>query len=419
MTTSEFRRIGGELHCEGTPLETLAECFGTPLYVYSERSIQKKFEQFDKSFEGSDHLICFAVKANSNRAILRSLADMGAGADVVSGGEIYRAERAGIDPARMVYSGVGKSVAEMEQALKAEILMFNIESFSELKVLDEVAGRVGKRARISLRINPDVDPRTHPYVSTGLKTSKFGIRFESVLEGYERARELRNIDVVGVDCHIGSQLSSIDPFVEAVTRVREVASTLRDRGFDIRYLDLGGGLGITYDRESPPPIEEFGSAMRAVLEGERAKIIVEPGRSIVGNAGALLTRVLYTKKSEGKRFAIVDAGMNDLMRPSIYGSFHAIEQVVEKGREPEITDVVGPVCESGDFLAKNREMPALRAGDLIAVMSAGAYCFSMASTYNSRPLAAEVMVKGDRHALVRKRGSYEDLVRGERDPEFS
>jgi diaminopimelate decarboxylase len=419
MMMSEFTRIGGELCCEDTPLEKLAERFGTPLYVYSERSIRKSYEQFDKGFDGTNHLICFAVKANSNRAVLRTLADLGAGADVVSGGEIYRAERAGIEPSRMVYSGVGKSVAEMEQALRADILMFNIESFSELKVLDEVAGRAGKRARISLRINPDVDPRTHPYVSTGLKTSKFGIRLESVLEGYERSRGLSNIDVVGVDCHIGSQLSSIDPFVEAVTRVKEIACTLRSSGFDIRYLDLGGGLGITYDRESPTPIGEFCSAMRAVLEGESAKIIVEPGRSIVGNAGVLLTRVLYTKKSEGKRFAIADAGMNDLMRPSIYGSFHAIEQVVEKGREPEITDVVGPICESGDFLAKNREMPALRAGDLIAVMSAGAYGFSMASTYNSRPLAAEVMVKGDRQALVRKRGSYEDLVRGEEEPEFS
>jgi len=417
---SGFHRAGdGRLHCEDVPLDHLAERHGTPLYVYSRAAIRERYAQFAEAFAGRDHLICFAAKANPSRAILETLAGLGAGADIVSGGELHRATSAGIRADRIVYSGVGKTTAEMREALAAGILMFNIESFSELEALDRVAGEAGSKARISLRINPDVDPRTHPYVATGLKTSKFGIRFERVLEGYQRAAAMRSVDVAGIACHIGSQLSSMGPFLEAVALLRELLATLRGRGFDVRYLDVGGGLGITYGDERPPSPLEYGRAIRSALEGERATIVVEPGRSMVGNAGVLLTRVLYTKKAEDRRFAMVDAGMNDLLRPSLYGAYHAIEEVAPMGREPEVTDVVGPICESGDFLARERTMPSVRAGDLLAVMSAGAYGASMSSTYNSRPLAAEVMVEGDRHALVRERGAYDDLTRGERSADFT
>jgi diaminopimelate decarboxylase len=414
-----FDRRDGALHCEGVPLAQLAERHGTPLYVYSRTAIRERYAQFREAFAGRDHLICFAAKANPSRAILETLAGLGAGADIVSGGELYRAVRAGIPAGKIVYSGVGKSVTELEEALAAGILMFNVESFSELEALGAVAARLGRRPLVSLRVNPDVDPCTHPYVATGLKTSKFGIRFESVLEGYRRAASIPGIDVAGVDCHIGSQLSSMGPFLEAVALVRELLATLRDRGFDIRYLDVGGGLGITYGDERPPSPLEYGRAIREALAGERATIVLEPGRSLVGNAGVLLTRVLYTKQAEDRRFAMVDAGMNDLLRPSLYGAFHAVEEVLPGGRDPEVTDVVGPVCESGDFLARGRIMPAVRAGDLLAVMSAGAYGASMASTYNSRPLAAEVMVDGDRHALIRERGTYADLTRGERPADLT
>lgn len=413
-----FRRIDGRLHCEQVPLEDLAREYGTPLYVYSETSLLDTYRQYNEAFPGREHLVCFAAKANSGTAIMGALAAAGAGADIVSGGELYRALAAGVPAGRIVYSGVGKTAREIAEAIEADILMFNIESFSELEAIDRIAGRLGMRPRISLRVNPDVDPETHPYVATGLKSSKFGIGIEHVMEGYLRASRLENIDVAGVDLHIGSQLASIGPFVEAVSRARELIRSLGDAGFDIRYLDLGGGLGITYDEERPPTPAEYGTALDEALGDEGATIILEPGRSIAGNAGVLLTEVLYTKKGHDRRFAIVDGGMNDLLRPSLYGSFHGIEEVVSNGRNPELTDVVGPICESGDFLARDRTIPALRGGDLIAVMSAGAYGSTMSSTYNSRPLAAEVMVRGDRHALVRERGTYEDLIRGERHADF-
>jgi diaminopimelate decarboxylase len=408
-----FATKQGELHCEDASLRELADRFGTPLYVYSRATLTRHYRVFDEAFAGYPHLICFSVKANSNIAVLNLLADLGSGADIVSGGELYRTLKAGMAPDRIVYSGVGKTRAEIDQAIDAGILMFNIESFQELDQLDAAARQKGIKARISLRINPDVDPKTHPYVATGLKTSKFGIRFADALAVYERAGKLSNIDVVGVDCHIGSQLTEVDPFVEAVAKLRELIAVLRGRGFDIRYLDLGGGLGITYDAEDPPLPSDYGKAIRSQLGRDDLTLILEPGRNLVGNAGILLTRVLYIKQREGKRFAIVDAGMNDLIRPSLYDAYHGIVPVRDLGREKVVVDVVGPICESGDFLARDREVPALEQGELVAVMSTGAYGFSMASTYNSRPLAAEVLVDGAECFLIRERGTYEDLIRNE------
>ncbi len=409
----DFKRRGADLFCEDLPLTQLGDQLGTPLYVYSSATLTRHFRVFDDAFGDFPHIVCFAVKANPSLGLLNLLAKRGSGADIVSGGELYRARTAGIPVDRIVYSGVGKSVAEMAQAIEAGILMFNIESFQELELLDQVAGRQRKRARVALRINPDVDPQTHAYVATGLRTSKFGIRFEDAIDGYERAADLKNIEVVGVDCHIGSQLTEIGPFVESVRRLREIISELKQRGFDLRFLDLGGGLGITYDAEEPPTPAEYARAIRSELDGMDITLILEPGRNLAGNAGILLTRVLYTKKGNQKNFVIVDAGMNDLIRPSLYDSYHALEPVVDSERELLRADVVGPICESGDFLARDRELPELRPGELVAVMSAGAYGFSMASLYNSRPFAAEVMVCGDQYRVIRTRGSYEDLVRGE------
>ncbi len=408
-----FRHRRGVLHCEGVSLVDLAERYDTPLYVYSLATLERHYRVFDEAFSGVPHIICFAVKANPCLAILDILARRGAGADIVSGGELFRALRAGMDPARIVYSGVGKRPEEMAKAIESSILMFNIESFQELDALNEVAGRMKARARVALRVNPDVDPRTHPYVATGLRMSKFGIRHDSAVEGYERARSHENIDVVGIDCHIGSQLTELGPFIDAVRKLRELILELRTRGFEIRYLDVGGGLGITYDVEAPPSPAEYGKAIRKELDLEDVTLILEPGRNLVGNAGILLARVLYTKETETKSFAIVDAGMNDLLRPSLYQAYHAVVPVRDEGRPARKMDLVGPICESGDFLAQDREIAELRPGDLVAVMSAGAYGFSMASTYNSRPLAAEVLVSDDDATLVRERGTYEDLLRGE------
>jgi diaminopimelate decarboxylase len=408
-----FERRDDLLFCEDVSLVELAERFGTPLYVYSRATLTRHYDVFDRAFDGLEHLVCFAVKANPSMALLAELGRRGAGADIVSGGELFRALKAGIPAARIVYSGVGKTAAEMEQALAAGILMFNIESLQELEALSRVAVARGRTARIALRVNPDVDPRTHPYVATGLKQSKFGIEIHTAVAAYERAAGLGGVEVIGVDCHIGSQLTELGPFTAAVERLLELVAALTDRGFAIRYLDLGGGLGITYDAEEPPLPAEYGRAIRAILGDGGPALILEPGRNIAGNAGVLLTRVLYTKQTDEKRFVIVDAGMNDLLRPSLYDAHHHLVPVVDAGREPVTVDVVGPICESGDFLARGRDLPELRSGELLAAMSAGAYGFSMASTYNSRPLAAEVLVDRDRAHLIRERGTYEDLVRGE------
>lgn len=413
-----FHYQDGELYCENVPVARIADAVGTPFYLYSHATLTHHFRTFDAAFAGFPHLICFAVKANANLAILRLFARLGAGADIVSGGELFRALKAGVDPKKIVYSGVGKSFREIRQALRAGILMFNIESSQELGEISRLAQRLKKKAPVALRINPDIDPQTHPYISTGLKKNKFGINLDQALLDYERAQNLPQVEAVGVACHIGSQITELSPFLEAVQRLRELVEELARRGMPIRYLDLGGGLGITYNQETPPHPREYGQALIKELKGLDVTLILEPGRVIVGNAGILVTRVYYTKDSEAKHFIIVDAGMNDLARPSLYGSYHALWPVKEAPR-PEVTaSLVGPICESGDFLAKDRPMPAFAPGELVAVMSAGAYGFSMSSNYNARPRVAEILVKDKAFYVIRKRETYAQLIRGETIPEF-
>ncbi|UJX40122.1 diaminopimelate decarboxylase [Desulfovibrio sp. JY] len=409
-----FQYRGGELYAEDVPVSTLVAAYGTPLYIYSAATLRRHFEAFDSAFDGLAHLTCFSVKANSNLAVLRTLGAMGAGVDIVSGGELYRALAAGIDPAKIVYSGVGKRGSEIEEALGAGILMFNVESMGELERISAIASRLGKKASVSLRINPDVDPKTHPYISTGLKKNKFGLDMETSLAAYGRAMELPGVTPVGIDCHIGSQLTSIDPFLEALDKILTFREKLVAMGVPLRYLDLGGGLGIQYNEEEPPHPREFGQALTKALGDLPLTLILEPGRVIVGNAGILVTEVVYTKKTPSKDFVIVDAAMNDLIRPSLYDSYHAIREVRPAEREMLNVDVVGPICESGDFLARDRELPSVAPGEYLAVYSAGAYGFTMSSNYNSRPRAAEVLVDGDTVTLARRRETYEDLVALER-----
>jgi len=409
-----FQYRGGELYAEDVPVSTLVAAYGTPLYIYSAATLRRHFEAFDSAFDGLPHLTCFSVKANSNLAVLRTLGAMGAGVDIVSGGELYRALAAGIDPAKIVYSGVGKRGSEIEEALGAGILMFNVESMGELERISAIASRLGKKASVSLRINPDVDPKTHPYISTGLKKNKFGLDMETSLAAYGRAMELPGVTPVGIDCHIGSQLTSIDPFLEALDKILAFREKLVAMGVPLRYLDLGGGLGIQYNEEEPPHPRDFGQALTKALGDLPLTLILEPGRVIVGNAGILVTEVVYTKKTPSKDFVIVDAAMNDLIRPSLYDSYHAIREVRPAEREMLNVDVVGPICESGDFLARDRELPSVAPGEYLAVYSAGAYGFTMSSNYNSRPRAAEVLVDGDTVTLARRRETYEDLVALER-----
>jgi diaminopimelate decarboxylase len=409
-----FEYRGGELYAENVPVSTLVAAYGTPLYIYSAATLRRHFEAFDSAFAGLPHLTCFSVKANSNLSVLKTLAAMGAGLDIVSGGELYRALAAGVAPEKIVYSGVGKRAAEIEQALDAGILMFNVESMGELERLSDIAARLGKVASVSLRINPDVDPKTHPYISTGLKKNKFGLDIEHSLAAYAKAQELPGVTPVGIDCHIGSQLTSISPFLEALDKILAFREKLSTMGIETRYLDLGGGLGITYNEEEPPHPKEFGKALTDALKGLPITLILEPGRVIVGNAGILVTETVYTKKTPSKDFVIVDAGMNDLIRPSLYESYHAIREVRPAGRGTLNVDVVGPICESGDFLARDRDLPAVAPGELLAVFSAGAYGFTMSSNYNSRPRAAEILVDGDNVIVARRRETYEDLVALER-----
>ena len=405
----------GRLHCEAVALEGLADAVGTPTYVYSKAALLDSYAAYDRAFAGIDHVICYAVKANSNLGILSVLAKAGAGADIVSVGEMQRALRAGIPARKIIFSGVGKTRDEMRDALKAEILMFNVESVSELRALDEVAREMGVRAPIALRVNPDVDPKTHKYISTGLKTSKFGIPFTQALAVYEEAAKLGGLEVVGAQMHIGSQLTSGAPFRDAMARVAALVKQLRERSIEVRMVDVGGGLGIRYRDETPPSHHEYATMLLPALKELGVTVIMEPGRSIVGNAGALLTRVLYRKETDDKKFVVVDAAMNDLIRPAFYDAYHAILAADEaRAAAPvETADIVGPICESGDFLAKDRELPRAEEGDLLAVMSAGAYGFAMASNYNARPRAAEILVDGDRYTIVRRRETFEDLVAGE------
>jgi diaminopimelate decarboxylase len=414
----DFQYRGDSLFCEEVPISDIAADVGTPFYLYSRRTLENHFRAFDSAFAKTDHLICFSAKANSNLAVLRIFSRLGGGIDVVSGGEIYRAVQAGVKPEKIVYSGVGKRPDEIEYALKQPILMFNIESSQELLAIDQIAGRLGAKAPVSLRVNPDVDPKTHPYISTGLKKNKFGINIQKSLDDYILARTLQNTEVIGVSCHIGSQLTEVGPFVEAVQRIKELVAKLRSAGIRIRYVDLGGGLGITYNQEEPPHPREYAEALMKELPGLDCTLILEPGRVIVGNAGILVTRVLYTKEGGEKNFVIVDAAMNDLIRPSLYGSYQRVQPVHRKDRIETTVDVVGPICESGDFLAKDRKIPKVEPGELLAVMSAGAYGFTMSSNYNSRPRVAEVMADKNRFGVVRKREEYEDLIRGEAIPDF-
>jgi diaminopimelate decarboxylase len=402
------------LFVEEVALSDLAARFGTPFYVYSTRTLRRHYRVMDEAFAGTDHLICYAMKALSNLSVLKLFGAMGSGFDIVSVGELMRCLRAGADPGKIVFSGVGKTDEEVQAAIEAGILMINVESRPELHRVAAVADRMRRRAPVSLRVNPDLDPGTHPHISTGHRDSKFGIPLAQVNEYYAEARTLPGLELVGLSTHIGSQITDTGPFIEAAHKVAGMVKTLRESGVALRYLDLGGGLGIPYQEEPPPP-SEYAAALLGPLRGLGLKLIIEPGRVLVGNAGVLVTRVLYVKETDVKRFVVVDGAMNDLIRPVLYEAYHRILPVERRAGGSVVTaDVVGPVCESGDFFAREREMPAPSRGDLLAVMSAGAYGFVMASNYNSRPRAPEIMVDGAEIHVVRERETFEDLVRGEK-----
>ena len=408
-----------ELYCEDVAVQKIAAEIGTPFYLYSHATLTRHVNAFSEAFAGMQKLICFSAKANTNLAILKLFAAAGCGLDIVSGGELYRGLQAGFTPDRIVYSGVGKRVDEIDYALKSDILMFNLESLDELKLINQRAEQLNRRARIAIRVNPDVDPKTHPYISTGLKKNKFGIDTAAAFEGYRLADGLENIEVIGIDCHIGSQITEAGPFEDALKSIKTLVRQLEaELGIQIQYIDMGGGLGITYADETPPSLKEYAKAFAENLEGMGLALILEPGRVLVGNAGVLVTRVLYKKGGVGKNFVIVDAGMNDLMRPTLYNAFHAIQPVVRRQAPQSVADVVGPICESGDFLAVDRNLNEVNADDLLAVMSTGAYGFVMSSNYCSRPRVAEVMVKNNQYHVVKERETYQDLVKGESIPAF-
>jgi len=430
-----FHYRDGKLHCEDVDLGRAAEKFGTPLYVYSAGTILDHYTRLDAAIAPLDHLICYAVKANSNRSVLQLLADAGAGFDIVSGGELHRVLAAGGDPAKCTFAGVGKSGEEIEYALDQHVYSFNVESEAELKYIDRIAGAKNLRAPVAMRVNPDIDPGTHEYISTGSRENKFGIALDRIPAVYERAARMRNIRIVGVQIHIGSQITQTEPFASAIKKVAPIVRELKSK-YGIKFFSVGGGMGIIYQRAlesgvgkwwhdhsgetSAFSVRDYAGTIAPPLRELGVRILVEPGRFLVGNAGVLLTRVRYIKKSGAKKFAIVDAGMNDLIRPALYHSYHEIVPVAEpimnnskSKNETEKIDIVGPVCESGDFFALDRGVPEVREGDLLAIMSAGAYGFVMASNYNSRPLPAEALVRGDKLTLIRKRQGWEDLVRDE------
>lgn len=408
-----FEYRDGILFAEEISVTALAKEYGTPLYIYSAATFRRHFKAFDSAFSELDHLTCYSVKANSNLSVLKMLAAEGAGMDIVSGGELYRALKAGVVPEKIVYSGVGKRSIEIRQALEAGILMFNVESVAEVIKINEVAREMDTIAKVSFRINPDVDPQTHAYISTGMAKNKFGLDIESSLEAYKMTIEMDNVEAVGMDCHIGSQLTKIDPFLEALEKILDFYEKLKNMGMDIQYLDLGGGLGIPYDDEEPPHPSEFGQVLAKKLKDVPLKIILEPGRVIAGNAGIMVTEVIYTKSTPTKNFLIVDGAMNDLVRPSLYDAYHRIGEVEQHGRETKEYDVVGPICESSDFLARERELPGVVDGERLVVYSAGAYGFTMSSNYNSRPRACELIVDGSKVLVARKRETYENLIENE------
>jgi diaminopimelate decarboxylase len=407
-----FSYIRGELHVEALPLSSVAAQAGTPCYVYSLAALTDAYSTFSAAFQGHEHLVCYAVKANSNLAVLDIFGKLGSGFDIVSGGELTRVLRAGGDPSKIVFSGVGKSADDIRTALQARILCFNVESEGELDRIEQIAGSMGVIAPISLRVNPDVDAGTHPYIATGLKQNKFGIPYATAPLLYEKARALPHIRVTGIDCHIGSQLTDLEPVAEALSRIRDLVTTLEHSGIALEHIDVGGGIGIRYRDEKPPPVADYARVVLGTFDTSRHRLLFEPGRMLTGNAGVLLTRIEYVKRGEERNFAIVDAAMNDLMRPALYDAWHDIRSVEEHGTI-DTYDVVGPVCESGDFLGRARRIAASQ-GALLAVMSAGAYAMSMASNYNSRPRAAEVIVDRDRLFIVRDREQVHDLIERER-----
>ena len=411
MDHFEYRQ--GKLHCEDVPIEVLAETYGTPLFVYSRATLERHWHAFDQALADYDHLVCYAIKANSSLAVLNVLARLGSGFDIVSGGELQRVLQAGGEAKRIVFSGVGKQAGEIEAALAADILCFNIESEQELDRINEIAAAMGKTARVSFRVNPDVDAKTHPYISTGLKDNKFGIAFTDAESVYLKAASLANIEVIGMDCHIGSQLTEMSPYIDAFDRLLELIEKLGAQGINIHHLDLGGGLGIRYRDEAPPLPAEWASALAGRLKNFVGTIVIEPGRAIAGNAGILVSQVNYLKHGADKNFAVIDAAMNDLIRPSLYGAWQEIIRVeTASDADEKVYDVVGAICESSDFLGKDRAL-RLRQQDLLAIRSCGAYAFGMSSNYNSRARAAEIMVDGDQHYCVREREQFSDLIRGE------
>ncbi|OGQ30617.1 MAG: diaminopimelate decarboxylase [Deltaproteobacteria bacterium RIFCSPLOWO2_02_FULL_50_16] len=411
MTAFRYKR--DSLYVEGIAVSSLAKKYKTPLYIYSHKTLTRQFDLFDAAFKGIPHLVCFAIKSNSNLSIVKTMADRGGGADIVSIGELYRARQAGVPAKKIVFSGVGKTHEEIQAALRADILMFNVESEQELEVLQKVAQKRGKKAPVALRVNPDIDAKTHPYIATGMKENKFGTPIHECLRMYNKAKNFSHLDIVGISCHIGSQITQTSPFTAAIHRLRILIEKLEKNGIFIQYLDLGGGLGITYSDETPPAPARYGAALKKALKGLRCTLILEPGRVLVGNAGIFVTEVIYTKKQGDKNFVIVDGAMNDLVRPSLYQAHHEILPVKKKRAPFKRVDVVGPICETGDFLAKGRRLPRFLPGELMAVMSAGAYGFSMASNYNSRPRTAEVLVQGGKSFLIRQRETLGDLVRHE------
>jgi diaminopimelate decarboxylase len=415
-----FEYHHGELYCEQVPVSRIAKELGTPCYIYSHATLIRHYHAYESAFKNIPHVIAFAMKANSNLAILRLMAREGSGVDIVSGGELFRALRAGVPASKIVFAGVGKAPQEIRDALNADVLMFNVESPAELHAINQVAAEMGRKARIALRINPDVDPKTHPYISTGMKKSKFGIASDRALEEYKMASALSHTDVVGVHAHIGSQLTDVTPFVDSLKKVVALIDTLKGEGINIRYLNIGGGLGITYAEEKPPLPQDLADAISPLVKDLGLTLVMEPGRVIVGNAGILVTKAMYLKEGETKSFVIVDAAMNDLIRPSLYEAYHEVLPVSEEAgrRKKQTIDIVGPVCESGDFLAKDRSLPVVKPGELLAVMSAGAYGFVMASNYNSRPRVPEVLVNGGEFHVIRERETYDDLIKGETIPSF-
>jgi len=415
VINKNFYYKNGELFCENVPIKEIAKKVGTPVYIYSKNGILERVREYKKAFNSYETLICYAVKANSNLSVLKLFESEGLGCDIVSGGELYKARKAGISSNKIVYAGVGKTDFEIDYAIRENILSFNVESEMEIDVLNEIAGKNERKARVSIRVNPNVNPKTHPYISTGLRESKFGIDIEKALDVYKKAVKLPNIEVVGVHCHIGSQIMEISPYIEAIEKTAELVFDLKKEGIDLQYFDIGGGIGIKYRPEdNPPSIKDLADSIIPIVKETGLKLIVEPGRSLIGEMGILITQVLFTKDKGNKHFIIVDAGLNDLLRPAMYNAYHHIVSVDKKDKKVK-ADIVGPICETGDFLALDREIEDVGRKDYLAVMSAGAYGSSMSSNYNMRPRAAEVLVDGDKFRVIRERETYEYLIKPEEE----